>query len=612
MTARDLVTDALTAHGSRHHGGGMWNCPGPGHANGDRKPSLHVTDDSRGVGLYCHWGCTVQDVTSALGLDQADLFDQPLRQVARYDYRDPANGAVLYTKIRYEPKTFRVVHLNGNGTEVGGIGTALRVLYRLAEARAAIARGEPVWCVEGEADADRLAALGIAAVCNHDGASREGQRPKWHPEYTEQLAGACEVIIVADRDEPGYAHARAVAQSLAGKVPVVRVLRTPLDRLGADVSDHLDAGLTLDQLEPVPDPGAADITARIRRGGCILDAPRIPEPVWGKDEDLLWACGQALIVAGHDGTGKTTLAGNLIRARLGLPPGTVLGLPVTPGRRNVLVLMMDRPQQAMSSLARLFTEDDRQVLDERLRIWAGPPPVDLAQDTGLLARLCALADADTCVVDSLKDAAIPLTDDAVGAGWNRARQTALTAGTELLELHHPRKPALAEQNKPPELSDLYGSRWIPAGIGSAVILHGRPGEPYVKLFHRKPVISVLGPWDVLIGEDGQVQVDQDQADMVRRIARHRKDGVTAAEAALMLYASDTPSETERARRQLEKLVRDGRLSRQGGTRGGSAAIYRILGQPPEEITEGITEDSQKSRAASSQVSEPATTVRCPF
>ena len=166
----------------------------------------------------------------------------------------------------------------------------------------------------------------------------------------------------------------------------------------------------------------------------ILDVPPAPEAVWGDTDDILWARGQSLIIAGPDGTGKTTLAGNLAQARLGLGEGTVLGLPVRPGDRNVLVLLMDRPQQAMAALARLFTEDDREILDARLRVWRGPAPQDLARNTGMLAHLCMLADADTCIVDSLKDAALKLSDDEAGAGWGQARGIAIESGTEVLEL----------------------------------------------------------------------------------------------------------------------------------------------------------------------------------
>ena len=224
--------------------------------------------------------------------------------------------------------------------------------------------------------------------------------------------------------------------------------------------------------DPVP-----SLLSRILPGGCILDVPSVPEAVWGLGEEILWAKGQALILAGPDGVGKTTVAGNLIEARLGLGPGSVLGLPVPPGERNVLVLLMDRPQQAMASLARFFTEADRGTLDSRLRIWRGPPPQDLARNPRMLTELCLLAGADTCIVDSLKDAALKLSEDEAGSGWNQARQLAIEAGTQLLELHHPRKSQEGNK-KPSKLEDLYGSRWIPAGAGSSCRCGAKPATPW--------------------------------------------------------------------------------------------------------------------------------------
>lgn len=566
------VEEALHSAGSSRHSSGNWNCPTPNHERGDIKPSLHITYDGKGVGLYCHLRCETREILSAIGLGMTDLYDEPLVKPEPIYYKYLSDtGEVLFAKLRYEPKRFSIKHpVNGSGWE-DGIGGNQRVLFRLPELKDAIARGETIYVVEGEKDVEKLRIMGVTATCNFEGASIG--KPKWRPEYTDQIKGAREVIIVADRDEPGIAHARGIADLLKGSVGSVRILQSLTEGRGDDVTDHIEAGYTLDQLVPVDAP--ADVAKRIQHGGCILDAPKVPTAVWGQDEDILWATGQSLIIAGHDGTGKTTLAGNLIRARLGLGEGRVLGLPVVPGKRNVLVLMMDRPQQAMSSLARLFTEADREILNSRLRIWQGPPPEDLAANTKLLAQLCELADADTCIVDSLKDAAIPLTEDGVGAGWNRARQAAIIGGTEMLELHHPRKPSNQDINKPPELSDLYGSRWIPAGIGSAIILHGRAGEPYIKLYHRKPIVSLLGPWDILIGEDGEVKVDGDQNDLLRQISRYKKDGVTVAEMALMMYGSDTRNEVERARRTLEKLLREGHLTRMSGQRGGAATIYKI-------------------------------------
>jgi replicative DNA helicase len=96
-------------------------------------------------------------------------------------------------------------------------------------------------------------------------------------------------------------------------------------------------------------------------------------------------------------------------------------------------------------------------------VWQGPPPADLAKYTGLLLDMCRKAAADTVVVDSLKDAAIGLNDDEVGAGWNRARQTAIAAGVEVVELHHQRKSAGGARASHPGIDDVYGSTWLTSG-----------------------------------------------------------------------------------------------------------------------------------------------------
>ncbi len=54
--------------------------------------------------------------------------------------------------------------------------------YRLPELAAADPR-RSVFVVEGEKDADRLAALGAVATCNPGGAG------KWRPEFGAHLAG---------------------------------------------------------------------------------------------------------------------------------------------------------------------------------------------------------------------------------------------------------------------------------------------------------------------------------------------------------------------------------------------------------------------------------------
>ncbi|HMM43749.1 MAG TPA: toprim domain-containing protein, partial [Thermomicrobiales bacterium] len=91
-----------------------------------------------------------------------------------------------------------------------------RVLYRLPEIVAADP-GQRVVVVEGEKDADALAALGIVATTCAQGAGA------WRDEYSASLAGR-HVAIVPDNDDAGRRHAEQVARSLAGVAASVRVV----------------------------------------------------------------------------------------------------------------------------------------------------------------------------------------------------------------------------------------------------------------------------------------------------------------------------------------------------------------------------------------------------
>ncbi|NBN64761.1 AAA family ATPase [Pannonibacter tanglangensis] len=167
------------------------------------------------------------------------------RIVAVYAYQDE-DGRTLFEVVRKEPKTF-LQRKSASDYSVKGVRV---VPYRLPHLIEPIALKRPIFIVEGEKDADRLAALGAPATCNAGGAG------KWRDEHSAFFSGA-DVIIIPDNDRAGEDHADKVARSLKGIAARVRILRLmSLDRKG-DVSDWLDAGGRIEQLyelaEAAPD-----------------------------------------------------------------------------------------------------------------------------------------------------------------------------------------------------------------------------------------------------------------------------------------------------------------------------------------------------------------------
>ena len=208
------VLTALVDHGSRvePRGAETWMAQCPADDHDDRTASLSVAQGDAGAVVCCQAGCdTKTAVLPPLKLGFPDLFDQPRkardqaprRVVAEYRYTDE-HGELLFVKVRFEPKDFAVKRPGRpRRLDCTGIGDdTRRVLYRLPEVLAAVKAGHPVYVVEGEKDADRLADMGHAATCNFDGAAKDGQRPKWRPEYAGTLRDA-DVVIIADRDAPG-------------------------------------------------------------------------------------------------------------------------------------------------------------------------------------------------------------------------------------------------------------------------------------------------------------------------------------------------------------------------------------------------------------------------
>ena len=197
---------------------------------------------------------------------------EPYTITAIYDFKGP-DGETVMQKARLETqredgtraKSFAFRSFDArDGRWYSDHGIYGDILYRW-ETIAARGAGEPVYVVEGEKDADNLAALGFCAVSGAYGAGR-GDRleGKWLESYTRALAGAELVVLIPDNDGAGEALMQYAARQLDGKVGELRMLRPAehmdgldIDFVKGDITDYCKAlraaGLT-----------RGGITARIR------------------------------------------------------------------------------------------------------------------------------------------------------------------------------------------------------------------------------------------------------------------------------------------------------------------------------------------------------------
>lgn len=286
--------------------------------------------------------------------------------------------------------------------------------------------------------------------------------------------------------------------------------------------------------------------------------------VWGRDGAVLWAAGEGLMIVGPDGVGKTLHGQRLALARIGLHHDH-LGFRVAPATGRVLYIAADRPRQAASSLRRMVREQDHDALRERLIVWKGPLPFDIGNEK---TERCALADfaesfeATDVFIDSLKDVAVNLSKDEVGSRVNVAIQETIARGIEVCTNHHQRK-ASGDNKKPNKLADVYGSRWLTAGMGSVLLLWGDAGDLIVELSHLKQPVEQVGPFEVIYDHELGAAAVNGGVDLAQAVARAR-GGMTVGDAATVLFgkAEPEPKEIEKARRRLTSLVKNGLVIRQ--------------------------------------------------
>lgn len=320
------------------------SCPATSHGkgNGDRNPSLHLSEGSdEQVLVYCHAGCSTDEVLDALGLERSDLFlrkEAPefpaLRElktkpkptpppavacslpecdalrsradlgacVAQYPYTDE-DGHLLGVVHRYEPgeggrdKSFRPFTVTPDGSL--RIGGTLSVPYELPRAREVLQRGGTVLVCEGEKDADRVNALGRRDLAGTTNSAGAGKWTDTHSGYLVGLGGS--VQVVGDTDAAGQKHAHEVMESLQRVGVEAPVLSWPAE--GKDLSEHLDAGLDIANLRKEAPEGPS--YPRLGAVLSISDLDSLP-PIRSSIDGYLSAPSAALLVGGY-GLGKTAL-----------------------------------------------------------------------------------------------------------------------------------------------------------------------------------------------------------------------------------------------------------------------------------------------------------------
>lgn len=317
----DNVTAALKARGSKTDGT-CWQCP----AHEDGRPSLKVDaatgPDGERVLVYCHAGCSPEAVVEALGLSMRDLFDnahatpgpiagEPVSYVYTDENGEPLfrvtrrakDGGKTFTQARYAPED-PTADAEGYISRRGCMTGMERVLYRLPQVVAAVREGRTVYLVEGEKDADALAARGEAATCNPQGAG------KWKQvrDHARGVLSGAAVVVVQDKDEPGRAHAREVVDSLQDVAASVRLVEA---RQGNDTADHLGAGLDVVDLVEIAGPDvepsrmAWELVDPFAEPG---EPPPPPDLLRGSDGTALVYRGQRVLFSGEPGHGKTWAA----------------------------------------------------------------------------------------------------------------------------------------------------------------------------------------------------------------------------------------------------------------------------------------------------------------
>lgn len=298
-----LVTERAMMKCGRVDKTGHWyRCAHPCSPQGDTGKSFAFTEMADGtVVVKSHKpSYSSSDCLAALGLEWRDLFPSDDKRTHGtfkgdrithgYEYT-AENGRPVGRVERTEGKQFpQGIYVDGQFKY--GAPKGIMPLYLLPYVKQWVSEGRTIYITEGEKDARNMIRAGYAATSKPGGSSSA-----WEPHHIESLAGA-EVVVVADKDSPGYNAAKIAGQVLPKFCKSVRIVESAF---GKDATDHLDNGGTADTFVD-----RSDLLPRPR----IVNMKGVPP-----EEPLhLWADWQYLrlqqinLLDAKGGTGKSSLS----------------------------------------------------------------------------------------------------------------------------------------------------------------------------------------------------------------------------------------------------------------------------------------------------------------
>ena len=273
MSAHKWISEYLTFAGAAHIGK-LWQCP----SHSDSYPSLSLEEGENGRALiYCHAGCTFEEVCSSLGLSAHLLFEKHPWHAQKVYQSNPTKPT--FSKVSYVGRSggskgrlsFHIQHhqftstvrlervkfedgskqckwqtLEGESwcySHEGRINLDELPLYREKEIIQGSFMDEIVVLCESESSVDSLFNIGVYATTWAGGASQ----PKL-PRLKEILTDM-RVLWVPDNDQAGLKCSNILERELK---PLVRQWFTKIGNEGEDAKDLVKrSALTLDSITEI-------------------------------------------------------------------------------------------------------------------------------------------------------------------------------------------------------------------------------------------------------------------------------------------------------------------------------------------------------------------------